>query len=269
MDDFWKFLIVFVIVLVFCAAIILVPTHRCWSYHEDLKDKGFVVTLASPIHAQDFVGDYNNIANLNYVSDDTGNGAPTSIGLAICQMQDYLQFGIDVPRSPHFLRWEAGREVPGSGDDIFPYHGMSSPWLMIRVCSEIGAPSLALCPRTTAGRFTQEMYDEAEMLRRPNGLWTLNEVPDYPSALIHLANNRGDAIQLATDGYDGYAILGVTTEGRGIWLRFYDGRNFNFNIRPGVVDTPTEQEGINRWNRMIQNNSLDPINYMTVWRMTR
>lgn len=42
MDDFWKFLIVFVISLTFCATIILVPTHRYWSYHEDLKDKGFV-----------------------------------------------------------------------------------------------------------------------------------------------------------------------------------------------------------------------------------
>lgn len=42
MDDFWKFLIVFVIVIVFATTIILVPTHRYWSYHEDLKDKGFI-----------------------------------------------------------------------------------------------------------------------------------------------------------------------------------------------------------------------------------
>lgn len=229
-----------------------------------------ISALTSQVYAQDFVGDYNNIANLNYVSDDCKKGAPTSIGLAICQMQDYLQFGIDIPRSPHFLRWEAGMEMPGIQDDIYPVHGMSSPWLMIRVCSEIGAPSLALCPRTTAGRFTQEMYDEAEMLRRSNGLWTLNEVPDYPSALIHLANNHGDAIQLATDGYDGYAILGVTSEGRGIWLRFYDGRNFNFNIRKGVVDFPTQEEGIRRWKNLIEGNRYgEPIGYMSVWRMIK
>lgn len=160
-------------------------------------------------------------------------------------------------------------EVPRSGDDIYPFHGMSSPWLMIRVCSEIGAPSLQLCPRTTAGRFTEEMYEEAEMLRRPNGLWTLNEVPNYTAALEHLRLNQGDAIQLATDGYDGYAILGITPEGRGIWLRFYDGRNFNLNIRPGTVDFPTEQQGTDRWNRMIQGNIYTPINYMSVWRMIK
>ena len=214
-----------------------------------------------------FIGDYNQIANLNYISDDCDKGAPTSLGLAICQMQDYLQYGVDIPRSPHYLRWMAGMEVPRNGDDIYPVHGMSSPWLMIHVTNEIGAPSLQLCPRTTAGRFNQAMHDEAASFRRSNGLITLNEVPDYISALEHLRLNQGDAIQLAKDGYDGYAILGVTPEGRGIWLRFYDGRNLDMRVRPGVVDFPTEQEGVSRWNRMVSGNNLEPINYMTVWRM--
>lgn len=111
---------------------------------------GFPVRRAGAVDPQARVGDYDQIPNLTYVSDDCGKGAPTSLGLAITQMQDYLEFGVDVPRSPHYLRWMAGREDPR--DDIYPVHGMSSPWLMIRVASEIGAPSLQMCPRTTAGR---------------------------------------------------------------------------------------------------------------------
>lgn len=226
---------------------------------------GFPVRRSGAVDPSQFTERYDNIANLTYISDDCGKGAPTSVGLAICQMQNYLETGVDVPMSPHYLRWMAGQEIPGGGDDIYPYHGMSSPFLMIRVASQYGAPSLALCPRRTAGRFTDAMHAEAAMLRRQNGLLTLNDVPDYPAALNHLAANPGDAIQLATDGYDGYAIIGVTAQGRGIWLRFYDGRQFDFSVRPARVDTPTEQEGIARWNAMIQGNITTPINYMTVW----
>ena len=226
---------------------------------------GFPVRRAGAVDPQAFVGDYANIANLTYVSDDCDHGAPTSLGLAICQMQDYLQFGVDVPRSPHYLRWQAAAQ--DSRDDIYPYHGISSPLLLISLTSTIGAPSLEVCPRTRAGRFTSAMHSEAAVTRRVNGYGYLSDVPDYPAALAHLAANPGDAIQLATDGWDGYAIIGVDDQGRGIWLRFYDGRNFNFSVRPATVDTPTTQQGIDRWERMVNGNSLPPINYMAVWRM--
>lgn len=227
---------------------------------------GFTATGKADDHTiPQFIGDYDQIANLTYISDDCDRGAPASIALAICQMQDYLQYGTDIPRSPHFLRWVAAQQDPF--DDIYPVHGFSSPFLSIKLASEIGAPTLASCPRTTAGRFTQAMYADAAASRRQNGLLNMNDVPDYPSALNHLAANPGDAIQLATDGWDGYAIIGLNQQGRGIWLRFYDGRFLDTSIRRAVVDFPTEQEGIARWRNMVEGNMVPPINYMTVWTM--
>lgn len=45
MDDFWKGIVVLVATLIFLSAVILIPVHKYWSYHEDLKEKGFVFVV--------------------------------------------------------------------------------------------------------------------------------------------------------------------------------------------------------------------------------
>lgn len=222
-----------------------------------------LVTTGTVLGTTPIGGDYTNIANLNYTSNDPYHGSPSSVCCSIMQMQHYLRTGQDIPRSPQYLRIRAGIEVPFQGDDIYPGHGFSSPWLAVRLVADYGSCPASMC---TWGNLipTPAMEAAAQEVRGTYDFRTLWDIPDYVAALeyLKLPENRGDAVMLSTDGYSYYGIIGVDQQGKGIWLDHY------MRLGKARIQHLGLEDGQRLWDAQIRGNMYGPPEaYMAVMLM--
>lgn len=213
-------------------------------------------------------GDYAQIGNLNYRNSptDLDNWAQANNCCSIMQMQRWLREGIDVPLSARYLVTKAASESPT--DQIRFFHGFTSAWLAVRLDADYGSCPASMYP-LTQWRITPAMEAEAAKVKGRYDFLTLTgaptppAVPDYAAALVHLKANPGDAVLLSQYGFDGYAIVGVDADGKGIWIRHYKQRG-----KPQILHLD-EAAGKPLWDKMIYDNppQYQPVEFMTVHRM--
>lgn len=190
-------------------------------------------------------GDYSKITALKYSAAPSLMPDHYYVACRFCdvmQMQHYLRTGIDVgPLSPQFMTICAAEWDGPGGTNIF--HGWTSPLLGWGIAEKFGTCLAKTCGPMTA-KLTDAMKSEALQFRVGSQFLLLKDIPDYPAAVAHLAANHGDAFVLSCAHRKSYAIIGVDSQGRGIWL---DGTK----NKPPRVLAMSETDGIEAWRSML------------------
>ena len=208
-------------------------------------------------------GDYSQIANLDYGTDMPNHGCMASTLCSVMQMQSYLRTGVDPGRlSPAFLMIEAGT-IPG--DDVIVLHGFSSPILGWQLAHDWGSCPVELCPKSTLTVRGMTAYNpdgrddarEAALPFRVGNFTGYADLPNCQTAYSWLATRPGAAVIVGTDGYPCYAIMGLDSHGRGIWLTHYGISG------PAQIDYLDAVAGQQRWDAMTLNSCcFGPENYV-------
>jgi len=179
------------------------------------------------------------------------------------QWQEFLGSGQDVPLSPHYLITVAGKI--SRTDNISVGHSWTNPIFGWQLCFG-DAPGIhgGSCPAPMLTRLllltepSQAMHDAAAPFRVGSHL-KLDAVGDYPGALAYMAAHPGSAVVLSNAGRKGFAILGVDSDGNGVWF------DPNHVGRP-IVGPKTLAAGMAEWDGMLQSGlpELGPENFMVL-----